>query len=177
VCRETAELECETCGFSETRRPEDLNVLNFERFKWGGARPTDPLYAALDLELFAKERPVRATSADREALAEILNRAGALAARAKPGDLDRAIGDAIPGNSPERRTLISILAICGVLEPAGHPSYRRTFVRASTIPEPPGSNNDWDYPAAWWRGSDGVSQAGVKEWFPWLRYRRKRWAR
>ena len=29
-------------------------MLNFERFKWGGVRHSDPLYAALDLERFAE---------------------------------------------------------------------------------------------------------------------------
>ncbi len=35
---------------------EDLNVLNFERIKWGGIRLNDLRYCWLDLELFSKRR-------------------------------------------------------------------------------------------------------------------------
>ena len=44
---------CKLCGFFEQDRPGsiDLNVLNFERHKWGGVRYNDPTYAWLDLSL------------------------------------------------------------------------------------------------------------------------------
>ena len=41
---------------------EDLNVLNFERFKWGGLRHTDPIYIGFDLEQAAKQNPGSSTS-------------------------------------------------------------------------------------------------------------------
>src|SRR5436189_202810 len=50
---------CGSLGDPADNCPEDLSVLNFERFKWGGVRHLHPIYAALDLELFAKgEKPV-----------------------------------------------------------------------------------------------------------------------
>lgn len=44
---------CSVCKLYARREPEDLNVLSFERFKWGGVRHADPLYAMFDLSQFA----------------------------------------------------------------------------------------------------------------------------
>ncbi len=46
---------CPVCGdYGRRKQQEDLNVLNFERFKWGGVRHDQPLYASMDLNLFRK---------------------------------------------------------------------------------------------------------------------------
>lgn len=46
---------CAVCG-GYYRQPhvEDLNVLNFERLKWGGVRHLQPLYATFDLQQFQR---------------------------------------------------------------------------------------------------------------------------
>ena len=50
-----AEHFCPVCGaYDGSAGDEDLSVLNFERFKWGGVRHSDPRYAAFDLERFAE---------------------------------------------------------------------------------------------------------------------------
>ncbi|HET9953129.1 MAG TPA: hypothetical protein VFQ61_01425, partial [Polyangiaceae bacterium] len=64
---------CSVCGlFGSSGQSEDLNVLNFERFKWGGVRHDQPLYATLDLELLLKERPPHPTNEDIRLLKLIL---------------------------------------------------------------------------------------------------------
>ena len=41
---------CEICGaFKKSNLPYDLNVLNFERYKWGGVRHEKLEYIAFDL--------------------------------------------------------------------------------------------------------------------------------
>jgi hypothetical protein len=53
---------CPVCGaYNAPDEDEDLNVLNFERFKWGGVRHEDPLYATFDLELFRILDPTNVT--------------------------------------------------------------------------------------------------------------------
>ena len=60
------ERSCDVCGdYAAKPRKEDVNVLNFERFKWGGVRHSEPLYAAFDLELFSNLPRV---TPDREAV-------------------------------------------------------------------------------------------------------------
>ena len=49
-------LHCRVCGRygGPIAEQEDLNVLSFERWKWGGIRHVDPLYAWFDLTQFEK---------------------------------------------------------------------------------------------------------------------------
>ncbi len=47
---------------------EDLNVLNFERIKWGGVRHGNLIYTLFDLEQFAKECIPEPTETDIEIL-------------------------------------------------------------------------------------------------------------
>ena len=43
---------CDVCGkYDQPETANDLNLLNFERFKWGGIRHDDVLYAAFNLSL------------------------------------------------------------------------------------------------------------------------------
>jgi hypothetical protein len=58
------ERRCTVCGFYLRLCLHDANVLNFERFKWGGVRHTSPLYAMLDLELLSVSGSPQPTPAD-----------------------------------------------------------------------------------------------------------------
>ena len=57
---------CQSHGLLGQARYEqaDLNVLNFERLKWGGVRHGDLLYTYFDLREFAKEVVDEPTEAD-----------------------------------------------------------------------------------------------------------------
>jgi hypothetical protein len=157
--------ECPDCGvYSRSVYPEDLNVLNFERFKWGGVRHDEPLYASLDLELFQREPPSKPTSADVDMLAKLLQAIAAAPARTTAGSLQQRLAKSFPSNKPEREIVVNILGLCGILATPAHPGYLRRFVPCSARDLPP-RDTDLEYPVCWWRRSHGINQEAVKYWF------------
>src|ERR1700689_3608220 len=46
-------LWCPICGSSNRHVPEDLNVLSFERLKWGGVRHADAPYIGFTVNAFS----------------------------------------------------------------------------------------------------------------------------
>jgi hypothetical protein len=163
-------LQCRLCGLHGHSIPEqeDLNVLSFERWKWGGVRHLNPLYCWFDLTQFEKAGLATPTQEDHTILARIVDIASGLKPKAKPNELAKRIGEVIKSNDPERRVLIEILGYCGVLKPAG----RRGFLQAFTPSEyrdrdrPPDHTNDWAYPVIWWQGADGVDRDAFNRLFP-----------
>lgn len=149
--------------------PEDLSVLNFERFKWGGVRHTNPIYIGFDLEQAAKILAVNPAEEDRRALRAILQTARSLSVDARPSDLEKKLATVFPSNTQERRTLIGILGYCGILVDPSRPSFFETFPRHSEREETPNWKNDWPYPIRWWRGAFGINEKAVGFWFPGLR--------
>ena len=149
-----------------TRRP--LEYLNFERFKWGGVRQLVPLYAAFDLELFEQAERLRPTRDDYLILSSIIETAQHLPPGSKPGDLCKAISKLLPSSDPERRILVQILALCGVLAPAGRPGFLQKFTTADHVnrDRPRDRKNYWRYPAIWWRGADKANAEMVSLCFP-----------
>lgn len=162
--------QCDWCGIYEFEqpRPIDLNLLNFERHKWGGVRHDSPAYAWLDLSLFAREALGDVTGADRDTMRTILRIAGSMDPAATAGHLEKALTGAFPSSKDERRVLIEILAVCGVLQPKGRSGYFGEFTLASERAHTGQHFNDWGYPARWWRGSDGVNEAALARYFPGL---------
>lgn len=100
----------------------DLNVLNFERIKWGGVRHGDLLYTLFDLTQFKKEPIPEPSAADTAIWKEIL----CAICSCKPGDYPGVLRDKlkdIPGlrsSKDERSVLIEILACIGVLTPKSY---------------------------------------------------------
>ena len=164
---EGAEHYCHICGaFDGTQGGEDLNVLNFERFKWGGVRHSDPLYMAFDLERFAQIDIPVPTDEDRAILRQIIQTAASIQKGAKLSDLEKALAPTLPSNDPERRTLIGILGYCGILCDPAKPGYFEGFPQYSFRPNTPWYKDDWPYPVQWWNGSHGVQVEAVSYWFP-----------
>ncbi len=132
---------------------EDLNVLNFERIKWGGVRHGDLIYTFFDLEQFAKEQITDPTKEDLEILKGILSAAGSC----KQGDYPSVLRDKIKdvpnfkSSKDERSIILAILACIGVLQPA---SYDR----------PTSSKHDWTY-VEFWRGEDKYNKKAVDTYF------------
>lgn len=132
---------------------EDLNVLNFERIKWGGIRHGDLIYTLFDLEQFAKEQITEPTKDDIEIFKGILS----VVDSCQPGDYPSVLRDRIKdvpnlkSSKDERSIIIEILACIEVLKPA---SYNR----------PTSSKNDWTY-AEFWRGEDKYNQDAVDKYF------------
>jgi hypothetical protein len=159
---------CAYCGDYDLLRPIDLNVLNFERMKWGGVRHDQPTYIAFDLQTFETIPNATPVDEDVKILRLILDIAGSMPATARPNHLDKALAKVLPSNSAERRTLIAILGFAGVLVDPSRPNFRTEFVPIERRERTPWHTDDWSYPAMWWMGSHGVNQSAVNEWFAFL---------
>ncbi|WP_322924182.1 hypothetical protein [Paenibacillus campi] len=131
---------------------EDLNVLNFERIKWGGVRLNWLLYDWLDLELFSRELPTSATEED----AAILHHMLAEATRCAPSDSARKLEQRwkalFPSNRAERDTVMEILGYIGVLATTNKPRIGR------------GHDSDLVSMAAW-QGQDGYQVEAAAAYF------------
>jgi hypothetical protein len=144
-----------------------LNVLNFERHKWGGVRRDDPVYSWFDLSLFRQETLLpQSTSADRQTMRQILETARSMQPSATAGGLEKALAGTFTSSKAERRVLIEILAVCGVLQPMSKKGYFGEFTLSCEREHTGQHFNDWGYPAMWWRGSDGVNEAALAAYFP-----------
>lgn len=129
----------------------DLNVMNFERIKWGGVRHGMLEYTWFDLrELAAADVPAP-TAQDIALFREILAVAASCDPKDGPGALEQKLKAVVASSKSERQMLIDILACAGVLRPL---SYDRRV---------PG-RSDWRYAAAW-RGEDGYSEDAVQRCF------------
>jgi len=159
---------CHICGFynfPETRN-EDLNVLNFERHKWGGVRHDDPLYTWFDLSRFRELDYLEPTKDDYDIMRKILDISTRISDDARPSALAKDLSGIIESNDAERRVLVEILSFCGVLQPRNESGYFGEFTIASERRDTNEHTNDWGYPAIWWRGADGVNAAAVSTYFP-----------
>ncbi len=160
---------CPICNMHQRSDvPDDLSILNFERFKWGGVRHTEPIYIGFDLAEAKRNGFASPTAEDREVLDQILETARSLPSAAKPGDLEKELASLLPSNTPERRTLIGILGYCGILTEPSRPNFLETYPRAFERQESPIWKNDWPYPVRWWRGAFGIDERAVGFWFPGL---------
>ncbi len=145
---------------------DDLNVLNFERFKWGGVRhDTGFLYPRFDLEQFRMTDRIQPINEDYKILRSIIEIASNCDSGATPGKLEKAI-DIFPSNKAERTVLIEILGYCGILSDYTHKSYYDKYVHLEErerrmIDE----RNDWTYPVYWWRGKYGVNREVLRYYF------------
>lgn len=155
---------CGVCGLHK-KTIQDLNVLNFERLKWGGVRRDDCVYIAFDLEQFSRGERV---APDPDALA--LGRTVLATLRGLPGGTSASqaalLLNAVPGNKAEREVLLDILGVCGILAPAAHPGYSTQFVEYRSRELPDRRFVDRAYPVCWWTASDRVADAAVREVLP-----------
>lgn len=123
---------------------EDLNVLNFERIKWGGVRHGELIYTLFDLEEFIKEQISEPTETDIEILKNILS----MVSSCNPGDYSSVLRDKLKNvpnlksSKDERSAIIEILACIEVLKPM---SYDR----------PVKGKHDWTYDE-FWRGGGWI---------------------
>ncbi|HEY9132883.1 MAG TPA: hypothetical protein VIM98_14115 [Dyella sp.] len=148
--------ECGVCAGQDTYWQEDLNVLNFERVRWGGVRHGDLIYTLLDLEQLEKAEIPEPTSEDVEILKGILEVATSLRPNDAPGALRERLKDVVPSSKEERSRLLEIMACAGILE-ALAPNRPRL-----------GGTPDWKFIANW-RGQDGFNAMVVEALFgAWL---------
>jgi hypothetical protein len=154
---------CGVCGQYGGDRPEDLNVLNFERFKWGGVRRVQVPYVAFDLEQFLRAPRLIPTSEDvalgRRLIAATRGAAPDTTAARLAADLGF-----LKGNRAEREIALDVLSVCGILETDVHRGYFEGFVPATRREDPPKRFVERVYPLSWWTGADGINDQAL-EWF------------
>jgi hypothetical protein len=152
---------CDACSVANV----DWNVLNFERYKWGGVRHLHLEYVAFDLERFSCQDVPAPTSEDLAVFRLMLTTARTRPATARIGHLEKALGKVVQSNRAERRVLLEILGYCGILATPTHPGFASVFVPQRFRDERAG---DWSYPVCWWRGSYGVNARALALFFPML---------
>jgi hypothetical protein len=129
----------------------DLNVLNFERIKWGGVRHGDILYTHFDLTEFKHADIPEPTDEDISCFKDILEVIETSAPDDYPSALEKRLASVVKSSKSERQILIEILASIGVLKPG---SYDR----------PVRGRNDWVF-VEYWRGEDKYCKQALGEFF------------
>lgn len=157
---------CDICGApNREARQENLNVLSFERLKWGGIRHLQPVYAAFDLEQFGRLDHAVPSREDVGLLRDVFEAIAAVPPQATAARLHAALPSALKSNKAEREVLIGILGLCGILETREHSGFRTSFVPWLERDLPGRRFVDMPYPACWWTGADGVNREAVSYWF------------
>jgi hypothetical protein len=160
------EKACTICGlYNFSKSTEVLNVLNFERIKWGGVRHDNPLYAAFDLELLNKEIISEPSPQDIALFNKIIFIISNCGPTDKPNQLEKKLAEVLISNKAERRTLIEILGISGILETKEHKGYFEDFVPSNKRDTKPLHKNDWSYPVVWWNGEAGINSDALNFYF------------
>jgi hypothetical protein len=158
---------CPVCGMYDFReKPQDLNVLNFERFKWGGVRHDNPIYIAFDLQQVARQPTPKPGSDDTRIMSAILNAARTVQQNSRLSDLVKKLAPVLPSNVSERRAIIGILGYCGILVDPSRESFFDSFPHFYDRKDTRWQKDDWPYPVRWWQGSFGVAEKAAAYWFP-----------
>lgn len=160
-------LLCQVCGeYDRAGEDEDLNVLNFERYKWGGVRHEQPTYAAFDLERFLESDLPEPKDSDLAILRDLLRAIESAPPETTAPLLQARLGGIFPSNKAERDILVNILGYLGILRTPGHPGFVDRFVPFCEREDPPHHFVDLGYPACWWRGRNGLDREVVRAIFP-----------
>lgn len=158
---------CAVCGGykQSEKNGEDINVLNFERHKWGGVRHLQPLYAAFDLEQFLLLPPAEVEPAHIFLFKELLRNIERVPVGTSSTKLQSYLSKALKSNKAERDILIGVLGIAGLLETEKHRGFLHSFVPEHKRDLPGRRFVDMAYPACWWSQSDGINRRAIEVWF------------
>jgi hypothetical protein len=154
--------QCKICHiYSSHRQVKDLNVLNFERYKWGGVRHDNSLYIAFDLEQFQKIGRVEPQVEDLAIMRKIID----IISTTKLRDLEKNLSKILPSNKSEREILLEILSYSGILQSKDKTDAFTSSVNDTDREISPSTMIDWNCPTSWWRGSDGVNLEALTYYF------------
>jgi hypothetical protein len=156
--------DCAVCGLYR-RTEEDLNVLNFERFKWGGVRRDDVGYIAFDLDQWAPRGG--STNADVQIGRRLIETLRQLADDTTAPQAAAHLS-MVKGNKAERENVLDILGVCGILQTPDHHGYRQEFVPVTQREDPPLRFVERTYPVSWWKGQHGVNDQALQYFLPQL---------
>ena len=150
---------CGDCNFLRIQSDNsysnvDLNVLNFERVKWGGVRHNSLIYCLMDLELLLsdKEEAYDVTNADVDILVNMLEAAQSCEPHESARSLEKKWKGLLPSSKQERDAILEIWGASSLLIPQDTPRKAR------------GAYSDFQF-AATWQGDDGYSADAVNSYF------------
>lgn len=129
----------------------DLNVLNFERIKWGGVRHGHLDYTLFDLQQLQVADIPNPTKQDIEVFMNILTTIEQSQPNDYPSALEKNLSTVIKSTKDERKILIEILACIDILKPTSYDRPRR-------------GKNDWTF-VEFWRGEDKYSKEALDKYF------------
>lgn len=129
----------------------DLNVLNFERLKWGGVRHAQLLYNWLDLSLFQKEKIPEPSKEEVIIFHNILDCIHSSNPKDPPSKLRDRLKDAMPGSKNDRHVTMEILGCSEILRPG-------------SFDRPVSGRHDWNF-VLYWKGEDRFNPEAVDFYF------------
>ncbi len=150
---------CNICGvFYKEKTEYDLNIMNFEKIKWGGVRLSNIDYVTFDLEQASKLDKVIPTDDDFKILAEIKKTILTSANEDRPRQLEKRLAKVFKSNANEREVILNIFGICGILETHLQKGFFDSFIPATEREIRPINKTDWSYPVDWWQGKFGINE-------------------
>lgn len=159
-------LACDTCGiYGDQSQTIDLNVLNFEKIKWGGVRLLHLEYINFDLEQAQSISFPEPSKQDKALLQNLKNLILNISEEDRPRQLEKKMSQLIKSNKAEREVILNILGICGVLETEQQKGFFTDFIPAKNRNLRPVSKTDWSYPVDWWQGNSGINEKAWEYYF------------
>lgn len=162
---ERASRACAVCGSNVEPVALDLNVLNFERLKWGGVRHCDVNYAMLDLGLFLDEPIAAPTAEDTRIFRDVLSSINDAPAKVSSASLHHEFAKCLKSNKAERDVIVAVLGYCGIIATPEHPGFSDNFIPPASRELPDRHFVDMPYPACWWRRETGLNLGKLEEYF------------
>jgi hypothetical protein len=132
-------------------KDKDLNVLNFERIKWGGVRHAEGLYNLMDLELLHNETIPEPSNNDIEIFKSILAKLENAEPNETPSAFRDKLSDVFNKSKYERAALMEILGCAEIIKSL---SFDRKVAH----------KNDWTF-CTYWRGEDKYNKTNLKIYF------------
>jgi hypothetical protein len=156
---------CGVCGMYAGQREQDLSLLNFERFKWGGVRHDHPGYAAFDLGQFLLETIPPPGAEDVRIFHDLIDAITAAPAETTSAAVQARLPGVLKSNKAERDRLVALFGFAGILGTTGHPGYSDNYVPVTERHMPDRRFVDMPYPACWWKASHELNQERLPEYF------------
>jgi hypothetical protein len=157
--------QCSICGLYSSDPTHDLNILNFERLKWGGVRHSQIIYAAMDLSLFLESELPEPSNEDILIFKALVSSIESAPIGTSSAELHRLFPKELKANKPQRDVIIGILGYCGILGTPSHPGFSAEYVSYSHRPLPDRRFVDIPYPACWWTSEVGTNKAQLVNYF------------
>jgi hypothetical protein len=161
---------CAVCGQfgSDDGGPErqDLNVMSFKRFKFGGTAVGDIRYAAFDLEQFVRAPQVIPSNDAVDLGRRIIDELRVLPRHTTAAEAASKHLRILRGNTSTRRGLLEVLGMCGILNTGRHPGFADGYVHYADRRLPPKRFVDMSYPACWWTAANGIDEGALRRHLP-----------